>query len=228
MSEEFDLLIRSAFPATVDISILRVVAQGVALADDTRRNTSWLSSLIGDDLRGNLRRAATMWSFKQACQSGELPFEAIEIANSNRSSHLLQINSGKFEAHIVRTESDRSFPRDAIIRQDKSLTNEPDLFKDGQLDPLDIQTQRTFPYYAWLSFNADIVGNLTHVGWAMPSAEKKEILGFVQVLRTDAQRGEFSSFDEHSPPRPDPMARARFRADVEQALEDENNKDATA
>lgn len=220
MSSDFDELLRTGFPETTDQGVLRAISQGIALADDVRRNTPWLTNLVGTDARGHLRRAAVMWSFQQACSSGELPFDADEVSNTNGSSHLLEIRSGNFEAHIVRTDSARSFPQDAPIRQDKSLKNDADLFEDGYLAPFEVITARIATNYAWLSFNADRFGNLSHVGWAMPASEQKALLGFVSVLRTDAHREEFSDFDEHAPPKPDPLAMVQFKEDIERALND--------
>lgn len=224
MSSDFDELLRTGFPENTDQSVLRAISQGVALADDVRRNTPWLTNLVGTDARGHLRRAAVMWSFQQACSSGELPFDAVEVPNSNGSAHLLEICSGKFEAHIVRTDSAKSFPQDAPIRQDKSLKNDADLFEDGHLAPFEVITARVATNYAWLSFNADRFGNLSHVGWAMPAAERKVLLGFVSVLRTNAHREEFSDFDEHAPPKPDPLAKVHFKESIEQALNDNKPK----
>lgn len=224
MSAEFDAFLRTGFPETTDRSVLRVISQGVALADDVRRNTLWLSNLVGSDTRGHLRRAAVMWSFSQACISGELPFETDEVSNTNGSSHLLEIRSGSFDAHIVRTESKKSFPKDAPIRQDKRLKNHADLFEDGRLPPFDEITADVIRHYAWLAFNADGIGNLSHVGWAMPASEQRKLLGFAPVLRTDAQRDEFSDFDEHAPPKPDPLASVRFKDEIERAMDDKSMK----
>ena len=224
MSSEFDTFLREAFPETTDLAVLRVISQGIALADDVRRNTIWLSNLIGSDIRGNLRRAAAMYSFKQACISGELPFDAEEVSNTTGSSHLLEIKSGSFDAHIVRTESPKAFPKDAPIRQDKCLKNEADLFDDGYLQPFDVIIAEVKRNYSWLSFNADLIGNLAHVGWAMPSSEGKSMLGFVKVLRTDAQKEEFSDFSKHSPPAPDPLSKVRFTQEIERTMNETEEK----
>jgi hypothetical protein len=217
VSEEFDGLLRGAFPEATDHTVLRVVSQGIALADDVRRNTVWMAGLIGSDIRGNLRRAAAMWAFRQACASGELPFKAEEKPNTTGSSHLLEIRSGSFEARMVRTESAKAFPKDAPIRQNKSLKNQADLFEDGGLKPLDVLVSK-LDCYAWLSFNADPIGNVTHMGWVMPSYENKSILGFVNVLRSGIGMDEFSAFNEYSPPKPDPLALVKFTDELEEKL----------
>jgi hypothetical protein len=208
MSAEFDEKLRDAFPANTDVPVIRTLATGVSLADDMRRNTPWLMTAIGDDHRGLFRRAAAMWQFRQDCLNGNLPYEAVEVPNTTGSSHLLNITTGDFEAHIVRTASEGAFPQDAPIRQDKSLSNEPDLFNDGKVVPLrDMTPER---YYAWLSFNADQTGGLTHVCWCMPEAIRKVFLGRINILRGAGT----SAVEPHVPPAPDPTSAMRFKLDV--------------
>ena len=214
MAQEFDVLLRGAFPSVADVPVVRALASGVALADDARRNTSWLMSDIGDDLRGSLRRAAAMWRFEQDCRAGSLPFTARAVPNTTGSSHLLQISSGAFEAHIVRTSSEGAFPKDAPIRQDNRLTNQPDLFFDEKIIP--ISQARVDQYYAWLAFDADPLGALSHVCWCMPEASGRKYLSRVNILRAAPM-----SLDEHQPTAPDPTERMKFKKDVVEKLMDE-------
>lgn len=214
MSDEFEAELRGAFPANTDVAVIRTLSTGVSLADDMRRNTPWLMTNIGDDHRGLFRRAAAMWQFRQDCIAGNLPFQAAEVPNTTGSSHLLNISSSNFDAHIVRTDSEGAFPQDAPIRQDKSLSNEPDLFNDGKIVPLhQIAPDK---YYAWLSFNADQAGELTHVCWCMPEAKRKVFLGRINILRGVA----FSSVDPHVPPPPDPTASLKFKREIIERLMD--------
>ncbi|RWO81031.1 hypothetical protein [Mesorhizobium sp.] len=219
MSAEFEEKLRGAFPANTDIAVIRTLATGVSLADDMRRNTPWLMTAIGDDHRGLFRRAAAMWQFRQDCLNGNLPFEAMEIPNSTGSSHLLNITAADFEAHIVRTDSEGAFPQDAPIRQDKSLSNEPDLFDDGKVVPLHEMTPDKL--YAWLAFNADQTGGLTHACWCMPEAKRKVFLGRINILR-----GAGMSFVEpHVPPPPDPTTKMKFKLDVIERFMDTKTDD---
>ena len=203
MSKEFDEQLRGAFPANTDLGVIRSIAGGVSLADDARRNTPWLMNLIGEDHRALLRRAAAMWQFRQDCLAGNLPFKADEIPNTTGSAHLLKISAGDFEAHIVRTESQGAFPKDAPIRQDMSLQNEPDLFRDGKIVPLHEIKKSVERFYAWLSFNADHLGGLTHVCWCMPEADRKRFLGRVNI-----------------PPAPDPATKMKFKTEVVERIMD--------
>jgi len=216
MATEFVNKLRSAFPAGTDRPVVQSLAAGVALADDVRRNTPWLMNLVGDDLRGNLRRAAAMWRFSQDCKNGVLPFKAQEVANTTGSSHLLMIVAGAFEAHIVRTEGEASFPKDAPIRQDKRLSNEADLFiGDGKLKPVDVAGVENL--YAWLSFGADLFGTLSHVCWCMPAAEQREFLARINILR---EANMFAPEPAPEPPPPNPADQLEFRREIERMLDE--------
>lgn len=215
MSKEFEDQLRLAFPGTTDGAVVRSIGAAIALADDARRNIEWLGNEIGDDLRGSLRRAAAMWRFRQDCLNGNLPFKADEIPNTTGTSHLLKISAGDFEAHIVRTESEGAFPKDAPIRQNKCLHNEPDIFEDGRIVPLHELPVDLF--YAWLTFNADRKGMLTHVCWCMPEAQRKQMLTVINILG----RENVVPMEPPVPPTPDPTEKLKFRQEVAERLMDE-------
>ena len=221
--DEFECYLREWFPESTDAAVIRNVMMAVALADDMRRNTPWLGSQIGDDLSGNLRRAACMWRLHQACKDGELPFQASEVPNLTGSSHLLRITSGPFDAHIVRTESSGAFPKDAPIRQDSRLTNERSLFDDRNIVPFDQLVGSVERAYAWLMFNATPTGALTHVCYGMPKANVNEYLAHFDILRHAMSIG--SPIDPSTPPKPDPKDKIKFRRDIEEQTERRKNKD---
>lgn len=222
MSEEFDTQLRAAFPETTDAAVIRSLAGAIVLADDVRRNTPWLANLIGDDHRGLLRRAAAMWQFEADCAAGNLPFQASVVPNSTGSSHLLLIRAGLFEAHIVRTESEGAFPQDAPIRQDKSLSNQGDMFLDEKVVPLHQKLKEITSLYSWLSFDADFTGSLTHVCWCMPEASRKAFLSRINILkRRDGGLG----LDDHMPPAPDPGKSIKFRTEVIEKIIDTSRKE---
>lgn len=222
--DNFDEYLREYFPAPTDAAVIRNVMMGVGLADDLRRNTPWASTLVGDDLTGSFRRAATMWRIRQACIDGELPFQAHEIPNSTGSSHLLKITSGPFEAHVVRTECAGAFPKDAPIRQDSRLTNERDLFDD---DPKIVSFKELVGgvdnSYAWLTFNATEVGALTHVCWGMPKANENKYLAHIDILRRAISVG--TPVAPTTPPKPDPKEKIKFKRHVEEKIEKSKKRD---
>jgi hypothetical protein len=220
--DEFECYLREWFPESTDAAVIRNVMMAVALADDMRRNTPWLGSQIGDDLSGNLRRAACMWRIHQACEDGELPFRSSEVPNLTGSSHLLRITSGPFDAHIVRTESSGAFPKDAPIRQDSRLTNERSLFDDPKIIPFEQLVSSVDRAYAWLMFNATPTGALTHVCYGMPKANVNEYLAHFDILRHAMSIG--SPIDPSTPPKPDPKDNIKFRRDIEEQIERRKNK----
>ena len=61
----------------------------------------------------------------------------------------------------------------------------------------------------------------------MPASEQNKLLGFANVLRTDAQREEFSDFDEHAPPKPDPLATVRFKDKIQRTIDESSAKPNT-
>jgi hypothetical protein len=224
MSEEFEQHLRKAFPESTDGAVIRAISDAVALADDLRRNTPWLSTLIGDDNAGTLRRAAAMWRLHMLCKAGELPFQADEVTNSTGSSHLLRVRSDPFEAHVVRTESPGAFPKDAPIRNDKRLSNYGDLFEAPKLTPAWELISRVTPY-AWLAFNATRIGALTHVCWCMPERVENRWLAHINILTrsmvTDLPEG------GEAPPKPDPTVKLKFKDHIEDQIErsKKNDKD---
>jgi hypothetical protein len=110
MSEEYRSLLVAAYPNSTWTTLTRGIREAVNIADGVRRNTPFLTTLVGGDLRGLLRRSCLMWRILALCKSKELPFEADEITNTNGTSHLLRIRSKKIELHIVRTEESGAFP----------------------------------------------------------------------------------------------------------------------
>jgi hypothetical protein len=158
-----------------------------------------------------------MWQFESDCAAGNLPFQASIVPNTTATSHLLLIRSGRCEAHVVRTDSEGAFPQDAPIRQDKSLSNQPDLFEDRKIVPLHQKMDGITSLYSWLSFDADVTGGLTHVCWCMPEAKRKAFLSRINILKRGA--GE-APIDDHAPPAPDPSQKIKFRSDLDRYIGD--------
>lgn len=215
MSEEFERHLRKAFPPSTDATVIRAVSEAVILADDVRRNTPWLSTRVGDDMIGFLRRAAAMWRLHEFCKTGELPFKADEVPNKNGSSHLLRVRSGAFEAHVVRTDSPGAFPKDAPIRQDKRLSNYGDLFEEPHLRPAFEIISHVSPY-GWLAFNATRIGALTHVCWCMPERVENRWLAHTNILTQTLAAGAPGPVTPS--PKPNPTERMKFKQHIEEQL----------
>jgi hypothetical protein len=169
MEDTFESRMLKAYPEGTWITLIRGAREAVKMADAVRCSTPFLSTDVGSDLRGFLRRAAIMWRLQTLCKNGELPFQATEVHNSNRTSHLLSILSDNLELHIVRTDDAFAFPEDAPIRQDRRVTNQPDLFRDGKILPLTEALREVPRLYGWLAWGATSKGEITHVCLAMPA-----------------------------------------------------------
>src|ERR1700737_3739059 len=172
MSREYRKVLVAAYPQSTWPVLARGMREAITIADGVRKSTPFLSTLVGSDLRGVMRRAAVMWRIQMLCKSGELPFTTEEITNTNGTSHLLSINSDKIELHIVRTDEPDAFPVDAPIRQDARASNTADLFKDGKLLPLHEALKLVPQLYGWLAWGATARGELTHLCIEMPVHNK--------------------------------------------------------
>jgi hypothetical protein len=217
--EAIQTRMRAAFPATTDVATVRAVRAGVLVADDLINVTPLLSTLVGRDYRGLIRRAGVMFSFHEACSRGELPFVATIRRMSRGHWHLLEIASGPERAQICRTDESNAFPEDTPVKQDERLANNFDLF--DPLPPTDQLLLRIPRLYTWLTFGVDAGGALTHVCWTVPAKREKEWLAFENVLRRAGENegGGPSGGSPPSNPTPDPKSRLRFREHIEEALE---------
>jgi hypothetical protein len=86
MSQEFEALLTEAFPDHTWPTLTRGVREAVKIADSMRRSTPFLSTLVGGDLRGLLRRAAVMWRIQK--------HEDRWLAHLNVLPHVLARESG--------------------------------------------------------------------------------------------------------------------------------------
>jgi len=223
MSEEYRRLLVAAYPESSWPTLTRAIREAIKIADGVRRSTPFLTTLVGSDLRGLMRRAALMWRVQTLCKSKELPFDASEITNTNGTSHLLSIRSSTIELHIVRTDEPGAFPIDAPIRQDSRASNDADLFRDGKLVPLHIALESVPRLYGWLMWGATGRGELTHFALGMPEHERDEWLTYIDVLThvtvaeaaTPAVAAEGSS-------RPNPALMLKFREEIARSLGQDN------
>ena len=60
MKDTFEARLLTAYPEQTWPALIRGFREGVGIADEVRRSTPFLSTLVGGDLRGFLRRAAIM------------------------------------------------------------------------------------------------------------------------------------------------------------------------
>jgi hypothetical protein len=221
MSDTFESRLLNAYPERTWPVIIRGVREGIRIADGLRRSTPFLSTLIGRDQRGLMRRAAIMWRLQMLCASGELPFKADEVLNTNGTSHLLSILSQNIELHVVRTEDAEAFPIDARIRQDRRAINQPDLFEGGKIIPLTEALKDVQRLYAWLAWGANPAGELTHLCLAMPEDKRDMWLARVNILRRVQALEGGSPSAEETPSAPNPALLLKFRAEIARSLEED-------
>lgn len=218
MVTDFRAQLISAYPEETWPVLARGVREAVRIADDVRRSTPFLSTLVGRDQRGMLRRAAVMWRLQALCKSGELPFKATEVQIENAPVHLLSILSGKTELHIVRTDEVDGFPVDAQVRQDRRASNTGDLFEDGKIVPLHEALEAIPTLYGWLTWGANPKGDVTHICLGMPEPDDNIWLAHVDVLKhvTAKERGKEEAA---KPSAPNPILMLRFREEIAHSLE---------
>ena len=75
--------------------------------------------------------------------------------------------------------------------------------------------------YAWLTFNADTIGGLTHVCWCMPERERNVFLGRINLLKSG--RGEMP-IEPFTPTPPDPTTHMKFKDFIGGVIEDKKKK----
>jgi hypothetical protein len=223
MSKEFRNHLISAYPEGSWPVMARGVREAVRIADDVRRSTPFLSTLVGGDLRGMLRRAAVMWRFQALCKSGELPFQATEVQVENAPVHLLSILSGKTELHIVRTDEPEGFPVDAQVRQDRRASNTADLFEDGgKIVPLHKALEAVPSLYGWLTWGSTPKGDVTHICLGMPEHDDNTWLAHIDILKhvTTKERGKAEITKTSAP---NPALMLKFREEIAHSLEQQAN-----
>ncbi|HUN59285.1 MAG TPA: hypothetical protein VMU41_14325 [Candidatus Binataceae bacterium] len=224
MSEEYRNLLVAAYPELHWPTVTRGTREAIKIADGVRRNTPFLTTLVGGDQRGMLRRACLMWRIQSLCKSKELPFEADEVTNTNGTSHLLRIRSKKIELHIVRTEEAGAFPVEAPIRQDNRASNSADLFHEGKLLPLHEVMESVPRLYGWLMWGATGRGELTHLALGMPEPEENKWLTYIDVLAhvTALEATPGAATTEATSSKPNPAMMLKFREEFARAVGQDN------
>ena len=215
----FQHLLDEAFPSETDANVIRGVTEGIFLADGTLESTGFLKSLVGQDLRGHLRRAGILYRLHQMANDGDLPFATTMTQMPRGSWHWVEIQSKGFISHVCRTDAPNVFPDDTPTKQDDRLTNQGDLFRD---------TSAIIPikgYTAWLMFGVGDSGALGHLCWGMPHANEDEWLARTNIIRRASESEVVVPFET-----PAKTTELRFREHIEEALKgrDEEQGDKPA
>lgn len=203
----FQDLLDEAFPSDSDANVIRGVTEGVFLADTTLESAGFLKSLVGQDLRGHLRRAGMLYRLHQMATAGDLPFVSTMMKMPRGNWHWVELRSKLFTAHACRTDAPDAFPDDTPTRQDDRLTNEPDLYRS---------TPEIVPikgFTAWLTFGVGDSGALGHLCWGMPNAEEDVWLARTNIIRRARESEVVVPFEA-----PAKATELKFREHVEEAL----------
>jgi hypothetical protein len=221
VNDDLQELLDAAFPASTDEQVLRAVGQGILLADGVIESEGWLHGLIGRDVRGYLRRAGILSRVHDACKEGDLPFLATMERMPRGPFHWVELNSGRFKAHVCRTESAGTFPDDTPTRQDERFVNQLSLFAENVV-PLREVAETAQELFAWLTFGVHDDNHLGHLCWAMPAADGESWLAHTNVLYRLA-RSQIAVEPEVPPER----VKLKFKDQIEEALtkSDEADKD---
>jgi hypothetical protein len=226
MDENCQTALDAAFPALWDEEIIRAVQQGVLLADDTLKSVPFLNTLVGRDLRGLMRRAAIMWRLQQSATDGRIPIQATMSKMDKGHIHHLEMCSGDFRAHVVRTQDALAFPEESETRQDERLSSQQDMFAPN-IVPISAAISLIPTKYAWLTFGCDPKGKLLHCCWAMPARELDEWLARTDILKrfeaTSAAHDTAKTSEV-----PSEKLRLKFREHIEAALRASDDDDEAA
>lgn len=188
MHQELQWRLAQAFPQSTDAALIRGFTQGILLADGLLDSEPFLQGAIGRDLRGHLRRAGILFRLHELCMRGDLPFGATISKMPRGNWHWLELASGKYVAHLCRTDSPLAFPEDNPTRQDDRFRNQNDLFEPNVV-PLAELADQAKGMTAWLTFGGGTAGQLQHLCWALPAADGGQWLAHIDVLRRVASSG---------------------------------------
>lgn len=225
MDDEIQRELVSAFPPTTYSMTIRGVQEGIVLADDYLSSAPFMTSPLGRDIRGQVRRIGMMFRLHEMCVAGNLPFDSSMPKMERANWHQLELRSGKFAGHLTRTLTETAFPEDRPSRQDERLQNQGDLFSSS-IVPISEAVAAISRMAAWLTYRTNAKGQLLHLCWCAPAADEDDWLGFVNLLKA----GGASLPASPSPaPLPDPKLRIRLhdhiREDIEKRIDRSNDNE---
>jgi hypothetical protein len=183
MTNPFQEQLDTAFPDSTDEHVIRGVTEGIMLADKIIENEPFLRTLVGQDLRGHLRRAGILFRLHGMATDGELPFQSSMIQMPRGNWHWVELRSQNIRSHVCRTDGPALFPTDTPTRQDDRLSNQGDLFLiDPALTDISVRS-------AWLMFGMGDSGALGHLCWGMPNAKSDIWLARTNIMRRVEAKG---------------------------------------
>jgi len=206
--------LRLGFPKSGDEPLYRAVQQGCYLADHLFEGEPFLANLLGQDLRGHLRRVAISYQIDRYCNLGDLPWSTEMKPMPKGPWHWLEIKGTGSVAHVCRTEDKYAFPELADSRQDIRLELQTDLFNWMDRKPIVTALEDIPRLYAWLTFGVAQDGQVSHLCWASPAPASDDYIGHIDILDEIRRSGETPPVS----PRPDPRDKLRLKDFVAESL----------
>jgi hypothetical protein len=96
-------------------------------------------------------------------------------------------------------------PKETTLRDNERASNQGDLFEDNSFTT---ELSRIRRWYAWITFNADADGNLSHLAIGLPKARENDWLDLVSILRGKIE-GAVGPHEERRPPEPHEVMKLR-------------------
>jgi hypothetical protein len=220
----FQRILEEAFPRQTWVPLVRGLREGVWRADALITSTPMLRSLVGGDLRGQMRRIGILDHLHELCAGGRLPFQAEMTKMPFGAWHWLDIRAEQFRAQIVRTEGAGALPSDTRNRQPECFKNRYDLLTDGRIPEITDLLGDEQERYAVIGFGADRGGRLVHAILGMPSSDDTEWLAHVNLLREAGAGASDSDVPPPAPTPPDPTTTLKLLGRIEEMLDRDKKK----
>jgi hypothetical protein len=215
---EFQARLDAAFSAATDECVARGVREGIQLADGLLNSEPFLNTLLGRDIRGQLRRCGILFRLHEMVKAGDLPFES-KLAKMPRGNwHWIELQSAGIISHICRSDGPDCYPDDTPTRQDERNTNQ--LHFDFMPRPFLTDPKALF---AWLTYGIAFDGTLGHLCWAMPTSSGDSWLARTNVLVRLADTAR-----EADPETATKSMKLKFKDHIEEALNKGSDQDEDA
>lgn len=116
--------LEEAFPRPIRSQLMAALGRGYSIVQAYCEETPWLNWPVGDDLRGQLRRAAVDFEFSRLVEMRRIPLTCHVSPNALGNCHHLELLGPECVLTISQVDSPRAVPRRAVFRNNLSLSNQ--------------------------------------------------------------------------------------------------------
>ncbi|MCF8034045.1 MAG: hypothetical protein K9K66_10445 [Desulfarculaceae bacterium] len=194
MPKEFLDAIRKSFPPDTWPKIVQAANSGIILADALIADNPFLNWPVGRDQRGDLRRVGVMFSLREACNSGDLPFLCKVRRNTVRNCRHIELHSNNMYLHVTQVGGQRQFPKDTPLRNKGRRSNQFLLFADNA------QPEFSSRWYGWLTFGASNDGGLEFICIGLPTESGQQWLDRINLTAEITKQGSKATMEKASEP----------------------------